>query len=179
MLLIPTCEIDSVAGANLRDVPIDAIGLLGGHFLLAGKTHDYHHDAVLRHRPTRRYRDVPPRQHQDSGLIALVQYDDYCNPNQGGPAPQPRYMTIPSSHAGDTRAILRQGGGFTNLNNEPDNLNSYNLATMRLAANALNDSPVHDLMQGVAVHSLLAGSAVQQRWPPCQRRHDPGARNRH
>lgn len=50
-----------------------------------------------------------------------------------------------------------------NLNNEPDNLNSYNLSGMGLAANAINSSLVHDLMQGDTLHSLLGASAINNR----------------
>lgn len=66
---------------------------------------------------------------------------------------------MPTGRAGDARAIWRQGGAFINLNNKPDNLNSYNLSSVGLAPITLNDSSVHDLMQGCTVHGLLAGSA--------------------
>lgn len=55
--------------------------------------------------------------------------------------------------------MLRQGGGFIKLANEPDNLNSYDLASMGLASTALNSGPVHDLRHGGALHGLLDASA--------------------
>lgn len=95
----------------------------------------------------------------DGGLIGS-QFD--VDPLAPPPlTPPQRYQTIPASHAGDARANLRQGGAFTNLDNEPDNLNSYNLSGMGLAPTAIDSSPVHDLMQGGGtLHGLLGASAL-------------------
>lgn len=83
--------------------------------------------------------------------------------------PRPR----PTASA-DARSILKQGGEFTNMDGEVDNLTSYNLAPMGLAATAINNSPVHDLMNNRlidenvdktgALHSLLSQSAFNNRY---------------
>lgn len=60
----------------------------------------------------------------NGGLVGPAKYDEYGNFVQPDQAPQLRYQTVGAGRAGDARAILRQGGGFINLDNEPDNQNS-------------------------------------------------------
>jgi hypothetical protein len=56
----------------------------------------------------------------------------------------------------DAASILaNRNGNFINSDGQADNLRSYNLAPMGLAPNAINSSPVQDLMQGGQINSRL------------------------
>jgi hypothetical protein len=45
-------------------------------------------------------------------------------------------------------SLAKNNGAFINAAGQPDNYNSYNPAPLGLAPNAINSSPVHDLMAG-------------------------------
>lgn len=54
----------------------------------------------------------------------------------------------------------RRRGAFINAEGEPDNVNLYNLANVGLASNAINSSPVHDLMKGGIGHGKMESSGL-------------------
>ena len=81
---------------------------------------------------------------------AVAQAQDPRQPHQ-------REQELPTADA--ATILAKHGGNFINSDptdedyGQPDNLNSYNLAPLGLAPNALNSSPVHDVMQGSMINS--------------------------
>lgn len=106
------------------------------HHVAAHAAHARHvrHHSIETARPN----SIQAAAYADLDLIAPIRHADYGYPIRPGQPPQQRYPTIPASHAGDARVILRR---FTNVANQPDNVNGYNLTGMGLAPTAMNKQP--------------------------------------
>lgn len=116
----------------------------------------------------------------DGGLIGEPD-DETRMPFQFGPPPDPaqdyadasaqqrRQVAGPAEFNEATlgkmvRALNENNGAFINASGQADNLNSYNMAPLGMAPNALNSSTVGSLMASSPVGSLLAESAFNQRY---------------
>lgn len=75
------------------------------------------------------------------------------------PPPRPAPMAVDMEQA-DLIRTMRKGGDFINAQGEADNVNAYNLAPYGLAPNAINNSPVHDLLNSTMVGRMDKDSVV-------------------
>lgn len=73
------------------------------------------------------------------------------------PRPVPQYMDMEQD---DVARLMQKGGGFTNAQGEADNVNAYNLAPYGLAPNAINNSPLHDMLSSTMVGHMDRDSLV-------------------